>query len=147
MKILDFKNIGDEWLQALQYRAAWRAYFITLILGWLGILGAFLFTAAGRTLVIFAFAAPLFIGFVIYENSNKEYEEFLKEQLGKSPDVKRYFLLKTLRRAIAASTGIANMNYFTSAHHDMRSAWIYAGIMGLFFGISGYFQLTRKDDW
>lgn len=147
MNIFSFKNIGDERLQSLQYRAGSRAYFITLILGWLGTLGAFLFTEAGRTPVIFALAAPLFIGLVIYENSNKEYEEFLKEQLGKSPEVKRYFLLKTFRRMVAVTTGIAIMNYFTSAHYNMRSAWMYATVMGISFGIFGYFRLIQKDEW
>jgi hypothetical protein len=125
------------------------AYSITLILGWLGILGAFLFTEAGRTPVIFAFAVPLFIGLVIYENSNKEYEQFLKEQLGKSPDVKKYFLLKTFRRMVAVTTGVAITSYFggPSTHHDMKSAWIYGTVMGIIFGITGYFRLTQKDEW
>lgn len=144
--IFSFKSIGDERLQALQYRAGSRAFMITVALGWVGIISAFLFTEAGRTPVIFAFAAPLFIGLVIYENSNKEYEEFLKEQLGKSPEVKRYFLLKALRQALALTTGAAIMNYFTSWHYHMGRSWLAGIVFGGIWGVIRYFQFLQKDD-
>lgn len=147
MNIFSFKNIGDERLQSLQYRAGSRAFMITLVLGWLGILGAFLFTDAGRTPVIFAFAAPLFIGLVIYENSNKEYEEFLKEQLGKSPEIKRYFLLKAARGTIAIATGAAITNFFTSWHYNMGKSWLFGIVFGIIMGSGIYYRLVTKDDW
>ncbi len=103
--------------------------------------------AATPTIPERLFLAPLFIGLVIFENSNKEYEKFLKEQLGKSPEIRRYFLLKAIRATIAIATGAAIMNFFTSWHDDMGKAWLFGIIFGLVMGSGIYYRLVTKDNW
>jgi len=132
----------DERLENQRNAHAYRAYYLMLGLGAASTLGIFFFTETGRTPVIFAVAAPWWIAMLYFERQNREYDDMVKEQLADSPEARRIFFWRVMRRSLAVASFFFIGGYFPK--HDMLEASIRAGISFAAWIGGSYFAMVQN---